>query len=627
MSDPGRGGRRPGRLRHAAQRPLRDPGARGQPAPRRRDRARRVVLGPDALRRADRVGRARTTSWCGSPSRRPRSTSAFSGWTERFRASARTSARRSTGSRAPTRSRRARCSGSRPTAAARGCAAGAPLRLRRRAPPAARSQAAGARAPVRSRLDRARSVRPRARDLRTEHRRQDRRAQDRGARLPHGAVRSPGAAARIASLPVFRQVRADIGDHQSIDADLSTFSAHVRAVCLVPRTRPAARAVPVRRDRHRHRARRGRGAGAGRARALLARGRRPRSRRPITRRSRRGRFTAEGGLRRDGVRRGDAAPDLPHPHGRRGLVRRHRHRRAARSPRGLWSRAPGSSSRAPAISAEEHMARLRELTADSEARLAGLAAAEEALEAKRAELDRNATADAERQREESRRALAVRARGVPRARGARGGRDSGRQGAGAGGAGADASPRRVCAHRPGASRRRRAARGRAVAARVGGRAGRQGPDRLSGARRRDRRGAREHGRGQDGRRRRSPFPATTSRPRTASPRARRRGPSGARHAQRRVGRPLHSGRRPTTARRSSSTFWAGPSTRRCRCSISSWTPRCARDERRCAWSTATGPGRLRIAVRAHLKGHPHVDAFRPGGAGEGGDGATVVTLR
>lgn len=43
----------------------------------------------------------------------------------------------------------------------------------------------------------------------------------------------PVAASR-ARLPVYRQLRADIGDHQSIDADLSTFSAHVRAVagCL-----------------------------------------------------------------------------------------------------------------------------------------------------------------------------------------------------------------------------------------------------------------------------------------------------------------------------------------------------------------------------------------------------------
>lgn len=36
--------------------------------------------------------------------------------------------------------------------------------------------------------------------------------------------------ARAARLPVYRQVRADIGDHQSMQADLSTFSAHVSAV-------------------------------------------------------------------------------------------------------------------------------------------------------------------------------------------------------------------------------------------------------------------------------------------------------------------------------------------------------------------------------------------------------------
>ncbi len=36
--------------------------------------------------------------------------------------------------------------------------------------------------------------------------------------------------ARVARLPLYRQLRADIGDHQSIDADLSTFSAHLQSV-------------------------------------------------------------------------------------------------------------------------------------------------------------------------------------------------------------------------------------------------------------------------------------------------------------------------------------------------------------------------------------------------------------
>jgi len=40
-----------------------------------------------------------------------------------------------------------------------------------------------------------------------------------------------------------------------------------------------------------------------------------------------------------------------------------------------------------------------------------------------------------------------------------------------------------------------------------------------------------------------------------------------------------------------------------------------------------GSGRLRKAVREFLQQHPLVDAFRPGDRREGGDGATVVTLR
>ncbi|MCZ6508635.1 MAG: Smr/MutS family protein [Acidobacteria bacterium] len=40
-----------------------------------------------------------------------------------------------------------------------------------------------------------------------------------------------------------------------------------------------------------------------------------------------------------------------------------------------------------------------------------------------------------------------------------------------------------------------------------------------------------------------------------------------------------------------------------------------------------GTGRLREAVREHLRRHPVVADHRPGGDGEGGDGATVVTLK
>ncbi len=39
-----------------------------------------------------------------------------------------------------------------------------------------------------------------------------------------------------------------------------------------------------------------------------------------------------------------------------------------------------------------------------------------------------------------------------------------------------------------------------------------------------------------------------------------------------------------------------------------------------------GSGRLRDAVREHLRDHPAVASHRPGRRREGGDGATVVTL-
>jgi DNA mismatch repair protein MutS2 len=39
-----------------------------------------------------------------------------------------------------------------------------------------------------------------------------------------------------------------------------------------------------------------------------------------------------------------------------------------------------------------------------------------------------------------------------------------------------------------------------------------------------------------------------------------------------------------------------------------------------------GTGALRDAVRDHVGAHPLVRSWRPGGRGEGGDGATIVSL-
>jgi DNA mismatch repair protein MutS2 len=40
-----------------------------------------------------------------------------------------------------------------------------------------------------------------------------------------------------------------------------------------------------------------------------------------------------------------------------------------------------------------------------------------------------------------------------------------------------------------------------------------------------------------------------------------------------------------------------------------------------------GTGRLRQALREHLRGHPLAAAWRPGDESEGGNGATLVALK
>jgi DNA mismatch repair protein MutS2 len=425
-------------------------------------------------------------------------------------------------------------------------------------------------------------------------------------------------AARAAALPVFRQLRADIGDHQSMDADLSTFSAHVRAVSsyLAEAAAPAlflfdeigTGTEP--------------GEGAALAQAVLER---------LLSLGVTAMATTHHAKLKTWAFTEDRVVSAAMEFDEATLRPTYRVLiGAAGSSAGIdiASRLgldPSLVARARelvgsvGVSAETQMSRLRELTAESEARLQGLKRREEELDAKRAEVTATARLSLERQGAESRRAL-DQALEEFRA-------EARREVASIQDVKERARVERAQLRAEGRVRASLHARQQAIAPRTvadsgaplvvapGARVrivslGREGEIvSVRGDRIEVRMGAatfavaREDVAAPD-----AESPKVVSKPAVA-------------------GRPrtyvddIHDGPAIELHLLGQTVDEALPSLDR----FLDASVRSGRTEVRVVHGHGTG--RLRLAVRAHLKGHPQVGAFRPGGAGEGGDGATVVTLR
>ncbi len=129
--------------------------------------------------------------------------------------------------------------------------------------------------------------------------------------------------ARAARIPPYRSVLADIGDRQSLAANLSTFTSHVSNIRRMVDVCQSARARPPRRGRHGHRPRRGLGAGRRGRRPLPPRVRRARRRDDPLQRAQDVRLERGGRAERvRRVRRAHFAADLPPARRRRRLLRR-----------------------------------------------------------------------------------------------------------------------------------------------------------------------------------------------------------------------------------------------------------------------------------------------------------------